>query len=282
MEETDIRNYEGRRLPERPDVVVIDASFISLKTVLPAALALAAAPISAGTDQAAIRGAPVDIKNGIVKDADVHQHGCDDIAAFADSLGCKDIAIFQSLDRWRRRQPRILSRSAAWLRSSDHRSCRPSRRRRRDRDGASIYVPFTLGGETVEVEPVAGHPDRRALAAHRHASAERIDAVLQAFRRLRRLRDPALARRSLPGWKRELVVEALSQAGIDCEVAPLIDAHGAGRRRITLHARKGTHEVLKSASPPPAHTTSCRSTAARSSILRSTARSMPPGRWPSR
>ena len=41
------------------------------------------------------------------------------------------------------------------------------------------------------------------------------------------------------------MVETLSQAGIDCEVAPLIDAHGAGRRRITLHARKGTHDVLK-------------------------------------
>ena len=26
---------------------------------------------------------------------------------------------------------------------------------------------------------------------------------------------------------------------------PLIDAHGLGRRRITLHARMGTHEVLK-------------------------------------
>jgi 23S rRNA (uracil1939-C5)-methyltransferase len=41
------------------------------------------------------------------------------------------------------------------------------------------------------------------------------------------------------------VVTTLAQAGIDCEVAPLIDAHGAGRRRITLHARKGTHDVLK-------------------------------------
>jgi 23S rRNA (uracil1939-C5)-methyltransferase len=28
-------------------------------------------------------------------------------------------------------------------------------------------------------------------------------------------------------------------------VAPLIDAHGLGRRRITLHARMGTHDVLK-------------------------------------
>ena len=41
------------------------------------------------------------------------------------------------------------------------------------------------------------------------------------------------------------MVTTLEQAGIDCEVAPLVDAHGLGRRRITLHARMGTHDVLK-------------------------------------
>ena len=41
------------------------------------------------------------------------------------------------------------------------------------------------------------------------------------------------------------MVETLAQAKLDCEVEPLIDAHGLGRRRITLHARMGTHEVLK-------------------------------------
>jgi 23S rRNA (uracil1939-C5)-methyltransferase len=41
------------------------------------------------------------------------------------------------------------------------------------------------------------------------------------------------------------VVETLARANLDCEVHPLLDAHGIGRRRITLHARMGTHEVLK-------------------------------------
>jgi 23S rRNA (uracil1939-C5)-methyltransferase len=43
-----------------------------------------------------------------------------------------------------------------------------------------------------------------------------------------------------------LVVEALAQAGL---VAPvdehLIDAHGQGRRRATLHARRGVHDLLE-------------------------------------
>jgi 23S rRNA (uracil1939-C5)-methyltransferase len=29
--------------------------------------------------------------------------------------------------------------------------------------GQSIYVPYTLGGETIEAETIAGHPDRRRL-----------------------------------------------------------------------------------------------------------------------
>src|SRR6202045_191790 len=46
MEETDIRSFEGKRLPMRPGIVAIDGSFISLKAVLQVALSLAAAPMS--------------------------------------------------------------------------------------------------------------------------------------------------------------------------------------------------------------------------------------------
>ena len=46
-------------------------------------------------------------------------------------------------------------------------------------------------------------------------------------------------------WKRDLVVEALRQAGLDAPVADLIDAHGEGRRRAVFHARRGTHGVLE-------------------------------------
>jgi 23S rRNA (uracil1939-C5)-methyltransferase len=46
-------------------------------------------------------------------------------------------------------------------------------------------------------------------------------------------------------WKRDLVTATLAQAKIECEVSPLLDAHGDGRRRITLHGRRGTHDVLK-------------------------------------
>jgi 23S rRNA (uracil1939-C5)-methyltransferase len=38
-------------------------------------------------------------------------------------------------------------------------------------------------------------------------------------------------------WKRGLVVEALEREGVAAEVGGLVDAHGAGRRRATFHAR---------------------------------------------
>jgi 23S rRNA (uracil1939-C5)-methyltransferase len=38
-------------------------------------------------------------------------------------------------------------------------------------------------------------------------------------------------------WKRGLVVEALRREGVGAQVGPLVDAHGAGRRRATFHAR---------------------------------------------
>ena len=97
MEETDIRAFEGKRLPARPDIVVIDVSFISLKAVLPVALSLAAAPMSLlALIKPQFEASRKHLKRGIVRDAAVHQQICGDIAAFAASLGCRDIQVFAS------------------------------------------------------------------------------------------------------------------------------------------------------------------------------------------
>ena len=97
MEETDIRDFEGRRLPARPDIVVIDVSFISLKAVLPVALALAAAPMSLlALIKPQFEAQRKHSKRGIIRNAMVHQEICDDITAFAASLGCTDIQVFPS------------------------------------------------------------------------------------------------------------------------------------------------------------------------------------------
>jgi len=97
MEETDIRSFEGKRLPARPDIVVIDVSFISLKAVLPVALSLAAAPMSLlALIKPQFEASRKHSKRGIIRDAAVHRQLCDDIAAFASELGCADIQVFPS------------------------------------------------------------------------------------------------------------------------------------------------------------------------------------------
>lgn len=114
-------------------------------------------------------------------------------------------------------------------------------------DGAqTIYVPTTLAGETVEVEDVPGrHPDRRRLVRVVDASPERIAPFCLHFGVCGGCAIQHWSDAPYRAWKRNIVVETLAQAKIATEVAPLIDAHGAGRRRLTLHARMGTHEVLK-------------------------------------
>src|SRR5215831_18106022 len=97
MEATDIRKYEGKRLPARPDIVVIDVRFISLKAVLPVALSLAAAPMHLlALIKPQFEAIGKHGKGGIIRDAAVHQQVCDDIAAFAASQGCTDIKVFPS------------------------------------------------------------------------------------------------------------------------------------------------------------------------------------------
>ena len=193
MEETDIRKLEGKRLPARPDIVVIDVSFISLKAVLPVALSLAAAPMHLlalikpqfEADAEALQERHHPRRHGAPGDLRRHRRLC----GLARLHRYRGVPV---VDHRRRRQYRILPRRAPWLRRLviDHVGHRG--------DGVAlaaataIYVPYTLGGETVEVDRVAGHPDRRQLLAGRDAQAPSDRAVLSAFRRLRRLRDPAL------------------------------------------------------------------------------------------
>ena len=113
-------------------------------------------------------------------------------------------------------------------------------------EGQSIFVPYALGGETVDVAPAPGHhPDRRQLLRVEQASPERIEPLCQHFGLCGGCAIQHWVPERYRAWKRDLVIATLRQAKMDCEVSALVDAHGRGRRRMTLHARKGTHDVLK-------------------------------------
>jgi 23S rRNA (uracil1939-C5)-methyltransferase len=112
-------------------------------------------------------------------------------------------------------------------------------------DGQTVYVPYALAGETVEVDAVPDHPDRRRLLQVERASPQRVAPFCRHFAICGGCAIQHWETEHYRAWKRDIVVETLAQAKIACEVYPLVDAHGLGRRRITLHARMGTHDVLK-------------------------------------
>jgi len=112
-------------------------------------------------------------------------------------------------------------------------------------DGQTLFVPYALGGETVEVEPVADHPDRRQLSHIERASPERIAPFCQYFGGCGGCAIQHWGPQAYRAWKRQIVIDTLAHAGIECKVEALLDAHGAGRRRITVHARRGGDGELR-------------------------------------
>jgi 23S rRNA (uracil1939-C5)-methyltransferase len=108
-----------------------------------------------------------------------------------------------------------------------------------------IFVPYTLPGETVEVESIPGHPDRRHLLRVETASPERIEPFCPHFGICGGCAIQHWTAPHYREWKRSLVLEALAQAGLDAPVDALIDAHGDGRRRATFHARLGARDILE-------------------------------------
>jgi 23S rRNA (uracil1939-C5)-methyltransferase len=111
--------------------------------------------------------------------------------------------------------------------------------------GQTVFVPYTLDGETVDAEPVADHPDRRLVSRIEHASATRIAPFCAYFGACGGCAIQHWQPEAYRAWKRGIVVDTLAHAGIECEVDALIDAHGAGRRRITVHARRGADGELR-------------------------------------
>jgi 23S rRNA (cytidine1920-2'-O)/16S rRNA (cytidine1409-2'-O)-methyltransferase len=88
LEGTDIRKLDAALLPEPPDFVTVDVSFIPLKLVLPAALALVGMPARLiALIKPQFEAGPDHVKKGIVRDPGVHVATCEDVAASVAALG---------------------------------------------------------------------------------------------------------------------------------------------------------------------------------------------------
>lgn len=95
LEGTDIRQLAPLDPP--PDLIVIDVSFISLKQVLPPTLKLAVSPAQlVALIKPQFEAGRERVKKGVVRDPAVHTAVCDDIAAFAASLGWHVVGVIPS------------------------------------------------------------------------------------------------------------------------------------------------------------------------------------------
>ena len=86
LEKTNARHLTAEQVPEPIDMVVCDASFISLRTVLPAPLALArvGARLAALIKPQFEAGREQVGKGGVVRDPEVHEAVCADIRRWLD------------------------------------------------------------------------------------------------------------------------------------------------------------------------------------------------------
>jgi 23S rRNA (uracil1939-C5)-methyltransferase len=112
-------------------------------------------------------------------------------------------------------------------------------------DKGAIYVPYTLPGEVVEVDAWPGHPDRRNLLRVEAASDARITPICPHFGVCGGCQLQHWDAAPYLAWKREAVATALRRAGIAAEVGAILDAHGDGRRRAVLHAKRASHDILQ-------------------------------------
>jgi 23S rRNA (cytidine1920-2'-O)/16S rRNA (cytidine1409-2'-O)-methyltransferase len=97
IEGMDIRALAAEGLAELPQLVVIDVSFISLRLVLPAALALPRVPARLiGLIKPQFEAGRKHVRKGIVRDPQVHADVCDAIAGSIAALGWTVLGVVPS------------------------------------------------------------------------------------------------------------------------------------------------------------------------------------------
>jgi 23S rRNA (uracil1939-C5)-methyltransferase len=97
-----------------------------------------------------------------------------------------------------------------------------------------VFVPKALPGETVAIERDGS---RAELVSVETPSPERETPFCPYFDRCGGCATQHMKHGFYQAWKQETLVHTLRQARIEAPVEPLIDAHGDGRRRVTLHVR---------------------------------------------
>lgn len=97
-----------------------------------------------------------------------------------------------------------------------------------------VFVPKVLPGETVTIERDGSRADLVSVDA---ASSERETPFCPYFDECGGCATQHMKQDFYQAWKQEILAHTLRQARIEAPIEPMIDAHGEGRRRVTLHVR---------------------------------------------
>jgi 23S rRNA (cytidine1920-2'-O)/16S rRNA (cytidine1409-2'-O)-methyltransferase len=98
LERLNARYLTSKEIPDAPDIVVCDASFIGLETVLPASLGLAkpSAKLVALIKPQFEVGAGRVGKGGVVRDPELHREVCERITAWLVAIGWNVVGVVES------------------------------------------------------------------------------------------------------------------------------------------------------------------------------------------
>jgi 23S rRNA (uracil1939-C5)-methyltransferase len=98
----------------------------------------------------------------------------------------------------------------------------------------SAIVPYALPGERARIRFMGKNAELVEVLAR---APERVEPICGWFANCGGCAAQHMSVSFYRAWKRGLVVDALRREGVEAEVGELVDAHGAGRRRATFHAR---------------------------------------------
>jgi len=117
--------------------------------------------------------------------------------------------------------------------------------------GRAIFVPGTLPGEEVTA---SGEGERMALTSLERASPDRAAPFCKHYGRCGGCQLQHWREEPYRAWKASRITDALAARGIAAEISGCIDAHGAGRRRVSLHVRRHEKTVTAGFMEPRTHT----------------------------
>ena len=112
----------------------------------------------------------------------------------------------------------------------------------RTADDHPVFASFTLPGERVRLEAKEG---RAELVEVLRASPDRVEPACPHFLACGGCALQHWAHGPYLQWKEDKVRQALSREGLAAEFAPSFAAPAASRRRVALHARKGSRDAAR-------------------------------------